>query len=129
MYVDEKPKWINNLDATVFLWFQSKDANKNRFYEMSVGKHPSYKVGEVGYSVRQSTNYEAIIDRALDKYKPALEAIKDIMRPRVSLLCADCLDEECDGTECDIPAGYVRSMVFGVKSKPKPYVDEQPSNA
>ena len=38
---------------------------------------------------------------------------------KINLLCADCNDNKCDGTECDLPDGYVRSMVFGVRSQPR----------
>lgn len=51
---------------------------------------------------------------------------------KVNLTC-ECGDDECDGTECDIPEGYVRSMVFGKSSQPRkevrPFVAEQPPNA
>jgi hypothetical protein len=45
-------------------------------------------------------------------------------------LCADCEDDECDGTECFLPEGYVRSMVFGVRSQPRivlPFIPMQPN--
>jgi hypothetical protein len=45
--------------------------------------------------------------------------------PKINLLCADCKDNECDGTECDLPDGYVRSMVFGVRSQPRQETPEQ----
>jgi hypothetical protein len=35
-----------------------------------------------------------------------------------NLLCQDCRDKDCDGTECDIEAGQQRSMTFP-QSKPK----------
>jgi hypothetical protein len=44
---------------------------------------------------------------------------------KINLLCADCKDNECDGTECDLPDGYVRSMVFGVRSQPRQETPEQ----
>lgn len=37
---------------------------------------------------------------------------------KVNLLCQDCRDKDCDGTECDIEAGQQRSMTFP-QSKPK----------
>jgi hypothetical protein len=45
-------------------------------------------------------------------------------------LCADCEDDKCDGTECFLPEGYVRSMVFGVRSQPRivlPFIPMQPN--
>jgi hypothetical protein len=45
-------------------------------------------------------------------------------------LCADCEDDECDGTECFLPEGYVRSMVFGERSQPRivlPFIPMQPN--
>ena len=35
-----------------------------------------------------------------------------IVKRRRVLLCGDCNDPECDGLDCDIPEGNVRSMVF-----------------
>ena len=44
---------------------------------------------------------------------------------KINLLCADCNDNKCDGTECDLPDGYVRSMVFGVRSQPRQETPKQ----
>ena len=37
---------------------------------------------------------------------------------KLNLLCQDCRDEECDGTECNLGSGQQRSMTFQ-KSKSK----------
>ncbi len=48
-------------------------------------------------------------------------------------LTCECGDEDCDGTECDLPKGHVRSMVFGEQSQQRkevrPFVAEHPPNA
>jgi hypothetical protein len=62
---------------------------------------------------------DAEIQRAREVRNWEREQARHQERIRLNLVCADCLDDECDGTECDLPPGYVRSMVFGVKSKPR----------
>jgi len=47
----------------------------------------------------------------------------ELIKAREGILCADCEDENCYGLECELPDGYERSIVFGLKSKPKPIVD------